>query len=52
MTINQYNQFRYADLTLIFEILAIFLLLDALITVVTFKFIENRRVVTTLKGET
>jgi hypothetical protein len=52
MTINQYNQFRYADLTLIFEILAIFLLLDALITVITFKFIENRRVVTTLKGET
>jgi hypothetical protein len=50
--VSEYNQFLFADPMLIFEILAIILLLDALITVVTFRFIESRRVVTTLKGET
>jgi hypothetical protein len=52
MTINQYNQFRYADPTLITGVLAAFVLFDVLITIGAFKLIESRRVVTTLKGET
>jgi hypothetical protein len=50
--VSEHYQFRFTDPMLITGALSVFLLLDALITVVTFKFIENRRVVTTLKGET
>jgi hypothetical protein len=48
----QYNQLRYDDPTVILGVLAAFILFEALITAVTFKFIESKRVVTTLKGET
>jgi hypothetical protein len=50
--IDEYNRFGYIDLMLIFAIVGIFVLLDMVITALSFKLIESKRVVTTLKGET
>jgi hypothetical protein len=50
--VSEYNHFLSADPMLITGVLAVFVLLDVLITTLALKLIESRRVVTTLKGET